>query len=43
MRTIGLRALPGIRSVGVVEIDGKRLLLEAIGRSQEAAELLRGK
>ena len=43
VRTIALRALPGIRSVGVMEIDGKRLMLEAIGRSREAAELLRGK
>lgn len=43
VRTIALRALPDIRSAGVVELDGKRLLLEATGRSEGIGELLRGK
>jgi hypothetical protein len=43
VRTIALRALPDIRSAGVVEVDGKRLLLEATGRSEGIGELLRGK
>jgi hypothetical protein len=43
VRTIALRALPDIRSAGVVEIDGKRLLLEATGRSEGIGELLRAK